>query len=104
MKTTKKIIAFALCFVLVASIAVTAYAIDYRATVSTPFREGPGYEYTWIGNFKVNDILRVFDGTTGTNGHIWYQGYPDVNTDIYKIKGLTKGWSDSAFFSLVTVA
>lgn len=97
MNKTRKVIAFILCFVLIVSLAVTAYAIDMTANTNAPFRDQPDDQATLIGFIFAGEILRVQHATD--NG-AWYYGYPDPTATLYILFGARKAYSRSSYYSV----
>ncbi len=88
MKRTRKIFALLLCFILVASMAATAYAIDAKALGSVYFHSTTSTSVsTRLGLFTLNEILRVESGVYDSYGKLWWYGKPDPNTGIYQHYG-----------------
>lgn len=97
MNKTKRLIAFLLCFVLIASLAVTAYAIDMTANTDAPFMDQPDDQSTCIGFIHPGEILRV---QNATNNGVWYYGYPDPTAELGILFGPRKAYSRSCYYSV----
>lgn len=98
MNKTKRLIAFLLCFVLIASLAVTAYAIDMTANIDAPFMDQPDDQSTFIGFIYAGEILRV---QSATDNGVWYYGYPDTNATLFGLFGDRRAYSRSWYYSVM---
>lgn len=101
MSKAKKIVSFIICFVLIAAIAVAAYAIAFTANDYVRLRTGAGPAYTALGQFSPGEIFWVQGGKTGTDKATWFYGNPDENTALYQA-GHTYGYAHSAYFDVTT--
>lgn len=102
MKKTRKIIAFVLFFVLIATISITAYAIDMKVLENHHpiLRDAPDKSSTGLGQFEPGDIFHVQHGTYDSSGVCWYGGYPDPSSHPYLSCGHRYGYSIASSFDV----
>ena len=100
MKKFRRIATFILCFVVIAAMSVTAYAIQMKAKGSPRFRDAPSTSGTILAQFDPGDLFQVQSGTYDSSGDLWYKGYPDETSNPYSVCGWRLGYSIASSFDV----
>ena len=88
MRKAKRIIGFIMAIALIASLSVTAYAIDARSLGTVEFHSTTSTSIsTRLGQFSYGEILRVQTGVYDSYGMLWWYGKPAPGTGIYQHYG-----------------
>lgn len=97
MKKFRRIAAFILCFIVIAAMSVTAYAIGAKALGTVNFRSAANTNTSTIyGQFTLGEIFRIQQGVYDTDNILWWYGYPDIGTALYNHYGYAiRGYSRS---------
>jgi len=88
MKRIRLAVSLVVCFILIAALSVTAYALGLRSIGTTLFHSTTSTSYiTRLGQFESGEILWEQQGVYDIEHMLWWYGYPDSNTGIYNYYG-----------------